>query len=99
MVDQATRLPAALVKELAVATFSSTGTIGIGRSLKETPGALGVVAKAALSVLYNVPYCLKHRQAVKAPDFELTQSDGKVVKLAELLKKSEVLLTFYRGGW
>jgi GT2 family glycosyltransferase len=49
----------------------AVGTIGIGRSLRETPGAWWVVAKAALSVVANLPYCLKHRQPVRASDFEL----------------------------
>ncbi|MFT4648759.1 MAG: GT2 family glycosyltransferase [Glaciecola sp.] len=49
----------------------ATGTIGIGRSLRETPGAWWVVTKAACSVLANVPYCLKRRKPVKSPDFEL----------------------------
>ncbi len=49
----------------------ATGTIGIGRSLRETPGAWWVLARAALSVLANLPYCLRHRQPVRAPDFEL----------------------------
>ena len=49
----------------------ATGTIGIGRSLRETKGAWWVVTKAAISVLWNLPYCLRHRQPVKAPDFEL----------------------------
>jgi len=49
----------------------ATGTIGIGRSLRETPGATWIVLKAALSVLANVPYCLRHRRPCRAPDFEL----------------------------
>ncbi|MFT7484346.1 MAG: LmbE family N-acetylglucosaminyl deacetylase/GT2 family glycosyltransferase [Candidatus Paceibacteria bacterium] len=49
----------------------ATGTIGIGSSLRETPGALGIVLKAASSVLWNLPYCLKHRDPVSAKDFEL----------------------------
>jgi GT2 family glycosyltransferase len=49
----------------------ATGTIGIGRSLRETKGAWWVVTKAAFSVLWNLPYCLRHRRPVKAPDFEL----------------------------
>jgi len=49
----------------------ATGTIGIGRSLRETPGAPWVVTKAACSVLWNVPYCLAHRQPVRSADFEL----------------------------
>lgn len=49
----------------------AVGTIGLGRSLKETPGALRIVARAALSVLWNVPYCLRRREVVRHPDFEL----------------------------
>ncbi|MDF1838630.1 MAG: glycosyltransferase, partial [Planctomycetota bacterium] len=49
----------------------ATGTIGIGRSIRETPGAWWVISKAAFSVLANVPYCLKRRKQVKSPDFEL----------------------------
>jgi GT2 family glycosyltransferase len=49
----------------------ATGTIGIGRSLRETPGALWVLAKAAMNVLVNVPYCLKRRKPCRSPDFEL----------------------------
>ena len=49
----------------------ATGTIGIGRSLRETPGAWRVLVKAAFSVLWNLPYCLRHRAPVRAPDFEL----------------------------
>jgi hypothetical protein len=39
--------------------------------VRATPGALGVLFKAGLSVLYNVPYCLKRRQPVRHSDFEL----------------------------
>ncbi len=49
----------------------ATGTIGIGRSLRETPGGFWIVARAGLSVLANVPYCLRRRQPVTSPDFEL----------------------------
>ncbi len=49
----------------------ATGTIGIGRSLRETPGAWLVLIRALASVIYNIPYCLRHREPVDAPDFEL----------------------------
>jgi GT2 family glycosyltransferase len=49
----------------------AVGTIGIGRSIRETPGATWVLVKAAASVLWNLPYCLRRRQPVRAPDFEL----------------------------
>ena len=49
----------------------ATGTIGIGRSLRETPGAVWVLVRASFGVLANVPYCLKNRRPVRAADFEL----------------------------
>lgn len=58
-------------KETSGEVSDATGTIGIGRSLRETPGAWLVLLKAGWSVLLNVPYCLKHRTPVRAPDFEL----------------------------
>jgi GT2 family glycosyltransferase len=59
-------------KEEAKGTVTdATGTIGIGRSLRETPGAFWVLVKAGFGVLANVPYCLKHRRPVRASDFEL----------------------------
>jgi len=58
-------------KEAEGTVRDAVGTIGIGRSLRETPGAWWVVARAAFSVIANVPYCLKHREHVRASDFEL----------------------------
>lgn len=57
--------------ETAGKVSDATGTIGIGKSVRETPGALWVLTRAAFSVLANVPYCWKHRQPVRAADFEL----------------------------
>ena len=34
-----------------------------------------------------------------APDFELPDHEGNVVKLADLLADGPVVLSFYRGGW
>lgn len=58
-------------REAAGEVVDATGTIGIGRAVRETPGAWWVLTKAACSVLWNVPYCLKRRAPVSAPDFEL----------------------------
>jgi len=49
----------------------ATGTIGIGRSIRETPGAWWVLVRATWSVVLNVPYCLANREPVRADDFEL----------------------------
>ena len=53
------------------AVHDATGTIGIGRAVRETPGAWWVLVRASCSVLWNLPYCLRRRQPVRAPDFEL----------------------------
>ena len=58
-------------KEAQGEVTDATGTIGIGRSVRETPGAWWVLARASFSILANVPYCLKHRAPCRAPDFEL----------------------------
>ena len=58
-------------KEAAGEVTDATGTIGIGRSIRETPGATWILARAALSILYNLPYCMRHREPVTAEDFEL----------------------------
>jgi hypothetical protein len=61
-------------KEAAGGVTDATGTIGIGRAVRETPGAPWILFKAACAVLYNVPYCLRRRAPVEAPDFELPLS-------------------------
>ena len=35
----------------------------------------------------------------KAPSFELTSAEGKVVRLKELLSAGPLVLCFYRGKW
>ena len=49
----------------------ATGTIGIGKSLRQTKGAVWILLKAGCSILYNLPYCLKRRRPVRSADFEL----------------------------
>ncbi len=61
-------------QERGGAVSDATGTIGIGRSVRETPGAWWVLVRAAWSVLVNLPYCLRRREPVRAPDFELPLS-------------------------
>lgn len=49
----------------------ATGTIGLGKSIRQTPGAWWVLVRAAFSVFVNIPYCLRHRAPVRSADFEL----------------------------
>ncbi len=58
-------------REAAGEVTDAVGTIGIGASLRETPGAFGIVLKALGSIFWNLPYCLRHRQPVRHPDFDL----------------------------
>jgi len=58
-------------KEAQGNVTDAVGTIGIGRSIRETPGAWLVLVKAGFSVLRNVPYCMARRAPCRAPDFEL----------------------------
>lgn len=58
-------------KEEAGEVTDAVGTIGIGKAVRETKGSWWILTKAGASIVYNIPYCLKHRQPVKAPDFEL----------------------------
>ena len=39
------------------------------------------------------------KTGVTAPDFALTDQDGKQIKLSEAVKKSKVVIVFYRGYW
>ena len=58
-------------EEEAGGITDATGTIGIGSALRETPGAWWVLVKAAASVAWNLPYCLRRRRPVRHSDFEL----------------------------
>ncbi len=58
-------------REAAGDVTDATGTIGIRRAIRETPGAWWILFKAGLSVLANTPYCLRRRQPCNAEDFEL----------------------------
>ncbi|MGA1608627.1 MAG: glycosyltransferase family 2 protein [Planctomycetota bacterium] len=49
----------------------AVGTIGLFDNIKAVPGGYWICAKATLAALWNLPYCLRHRQVCKAEDFEL----------------------------
>ncbi len=57
-------------KEVEGEVTDATGTIGLGKSLKQK-GALWVLVRAGWGVVKNVPYCLKHRAPVRHEDFGL----------------------------
>jgi GT2 family glycosyltransferase len=49
----------------------AVGTIGLFDNIKAVPGGYWICAKATLAALWNLPYCLRHRQVCEAEDFEL----------------------------
>ncbi len=85
------------VKGTATAVVTATATASADGALK--PRGPKAYAHPADDAIGTLPDGVGIAVGKKAPDFELKQSDGTVVKLSELLEKSEVLLTFYRGGW
>lgn len=48
----------------------ASGTIGIDKAVKQTPGGLWIAFKATFAALAMLPYCLRHRVVCRAPDFE-----------------------------
>lgn len=48
----------------------ATGTIGLDRALKKTPGGLRIAMKATAAAFFLLPYCLKHREVCRSPDFK-----------------------------
>ncbi len=53
------------------AELEATGSLGLAQALRETPGAWWIVTRATLAALGNLPYCLRRRSVVRAPDFRL----------------------------
>lgn len=48
----------------------AVGTIGLFDNIKAVKWGYWVCLKATLAALWSLPYCLKHRQVCKHPDFE-----------------------------
>lgn len=57
--------------EAAGDVTDATGTIGIGRAVRETPGATWILFKASLGILAALPHIWRHRAPVRSKDFEL----------------------------
>lgn len=49
----------------------AVGTIGLFDNIRAVPGGPWICFKATVAALWNLPYCLRHRQVCKAPDFDL----------------------------
>lgn len=48
----------------------AVGTIGLFDNIKSVPWGWWICVKATLAALWSLPYCLKHRQVCRHPDFE-----------------------------
>jgi GT2 family glycosyltransferase len=51
--------------------LEATGTMGLARSVRETPSGWWICIKATLAALLNLPYCLARRAPVSSPDFRV----------------------------
>lgn len=49
---------------------NATGTIGLERSIRETPGGMWIALRATLAAFLLLPHCLVHRRVCRSPDFE-----------------------------
>jgi len=49
----------------------AVGTIGLFDNIRSVPFGYWICCKATLAALANLPYCLRHRQVCRHPDFEL----------------------------
>lgn len=69
-------------------------------SVQRHPGIAQDIMRNAIEELETTDI-LKHaiKKGDTFPDFILPNASGKKVSLIELLKKGNVVLTFYRGGW
>lgn len=58
-------------------------------------------AKAQMPAIVSAEDAVKTaiKVGAKAPEFELKDSNGQLVKSKDLLKQGSVVLTFYRGAW
>ena len=77
---------------------------GLGELQEQLKGmlpadALNVFDKDATQLAATHQDILRLTKGDKAPDFALTNAVGETVRLAELLEKGKVVLTFYRGTW
>ena len=66
---------------------------------KAPPGLVGVYEKGVEDVRTSGVMDKAIKVGDKAPAFDLPDATGKTVKLADLLAKGPVVLTWYRGGW
>ncbi|MBK8100313.1 MAG: glycosyltransferase family 2 protein [Planctomycetes bacterium] len=48
----------------------AVGTIGLFENIKSVPWGYWICLKASIAALWSLPYCLRHRQVCKHPDFE-----------------------------
>ena len=47
----------------------ATGTIGLNKAVKETPGGVRIALRATLAAVWMLPYCLRNRRVCRAADF------------------------------
>lgn len=55
----------------AAEVSDAVGTIGLFEAIRGVRGGWWVCVRATLAALWMLPYCLRHRDVCRAPDFEL----------------------------
>jgi peroxiredoxin len=63
------------------------------------PGSIPVFDADAATMQATFHPVLKRAVGDQAPDFSLLNATGQAIRLSNLLKKSKVVLVFYRGVW
>ncbi len=85
------------------AAASTVATAAVSAEPRTAPGLKQAKPKAyadtAEADLGTLPEGVGIAVGNRAPNFELPAVEGGQISLGELLKKSAVLLVFYRGGW
>ena len=71
----------------------------LGQAPPPAPDPRAILAKATADLVKSGQAERAVHQGQKAPEFTLPDAKGQTVRLADLLKKGPVILTFYRGGW
>jgi len=62
-------------------------------------GAAAVMARALSELKSSGLEKASLQRGAKCPEFSLPNTQGKMVKVTELLRQGPVVLVFYRGGW
>ena len=104
------RNPPKLYPALALVSLAAGLVFSYGAVAEELSPAPGITGAGAVAIDIDKEdqeelderrqvWSKSKKEGDKAPDFELKDGAGKLIKLSALLRKGPVVLAFYRGGW